>query len=181
MASLRNIFAKLSKTERKRLDQLDRMERWLGDLAGKFTQELENLQQPNGDFKIMAYEIDVDGSNYTKKELAAVAKKIEALHDICMKKDVALDVTGFSLLPTQYTVTAHGSASSGRNVSVSYNASKTYCHYVHPRCSELQSNGLKLRFSHARGTAAPEAEIQKIVTEGLSGEMTVSRPLRLNR
>jgi hypothetical protein len=179
MASLRDIFSKLKQNAKKeRLRQLARLESWLDDLPKNFNNELENPLWPDGSFKIMQYEIDIDGSNYTKQELARVAKNIEALHDICMKKDVAFGVTGFNPLPGAYTTSANGSVSSGRNVNVGFDAGKTYCHYMHPRRDDLRRNGLDLRVSRPRDTTQPEAEIQKMVTVGLSEKISVGRPLR---
>jgi hypothetical protein len=183
MASLRKIFSKIKPdaAEKERQRQLARLEAWLGKLPEKFRQDLEHPLQENGQFKVAHYAIDVDGSDFTKAELAEVAKKIEALHDICMKKDVAFDVAGFSPLPADYTVTPNGSASSGRSVTVGFDTGKTYCHYMHPRCNELRANGLEPQFSRARKTPAPDPKIREIVIEGLSEKINVNKPLRFKQ
>src|SRR5436305_12720665 len=108
------LFSKISRKGSDKKAALKRLEHWIDDTTQAFQEYLSGgLTDAEGNLKGgRIFAIDVDASVFSKEELASVAKKIEALHDICRTLDVHFEVAGFDLLPHSHTLIM-GSASSG--------------------------------------------------------------------
>jgi hypothetical protein len=192
MAPLKKIFGALNPIGHKRRRDIESLRRWVEHVTEDVEKNFTTLTNANGTFKASGWGIDIDGSNFTKKELAPVAQAFEKLHDACFAKDVSLSIAGFDLLPHQYAVTT-GSAASHYGAQISVNANMTYCLFDHPRCRELEAAGHKADFSKRRTAApapvAPPALIEapqplgdavgQKMNEGLAEGIAVRKPLIL--
>ena len=94
----------------------------------------------------MQFPIELDGSNFTKDELATVANEFKAIHDIGLKYNVDISFDGFDNMPRKVTGTRGGYADN-RCILISLNTSRPYSVYTHPDFDGKNDMQLKERLN----------------------------------
>lgn len=90
----------------------------------------------------MQFPIELDGSDFTKEELATVAGKFKAIHDVGLKYNVDISFHGFDNMPRKVTGTNDG-YSDNRCILISLNTARPYSVYTHPDFDGRNGEALK--------------------------------------
>ena len=178
MFKLRRIFSLIVPRGGKQ-KELEELRDWLDDTVEAIRKKYAEPVDEKGDFRCGTYGIDVDGSQFSKQQLAPVAKKIAELHDFCREKNIRLEIAGFDLMPHGHSV-VRGGASAPYSVQIGLDAGWTYCDYDHPQSLRLWAKDERMEMSSQKQLPGPDAAQNPPVEEAPpTREITVYSPLRL--
>ena len=117
---------KTEKAEQQSRYEVDRLSKWIEGIVSDYGRRSQ-IDAKNS----CTFSIDVDSTKILDADMEDVRSTLVKLHDMCMEKDVALNVTGFSRLRSDFAAHACGFATKN-SVIVTIDATKTYALPSHP-------------------------------------------------
>ena len=133
--------------------QLARLKEWMAGVVADLTEILAQPPEADGFLRSFAHATNIDATVFSKEDLLTVAPEYEALHDLCLKYDTALDFAGFDRLPRRGMTSTNHSWSRYPEVVIEVNRARTYNCMSHPRYLELKQAGVDLHISRDRPQA----------------------------